>query len=435
MPKKRRRGGGDGEAPGEAPRQAPAGPLGLAYVAASGGLVVCGAGTRAAAWLGAGGGPAAAAAAAPALPAAEGGVCGVAADGANGRVAVACAAAKRVEVFDARTGAPLAAAATDKRPGAVAFSPGDAKDVLFANRFGDVFALAADGGKEARHLLGHYSSIITGVLPAASGKLLYTADRDEKVRVTNIELDDEGAIASADEIASFCLGHEAFVSCLAQCAAPGPALVSGSGDGTLRAWDPETGTELGALALGASEGDGPATAVAALAAHPTEPLLVAALAGRAEVVVIRATPDGGLAEAQRLALPDLGPFAPVGVAFDGAGRLWAVGGGSVGDVAAFRIACAESAAPGAPLAAAPPPEGATAALEGGERDADAEAKVAEQAGAVPVVAKATFDNSMIEKRKQARSERIFEQSSKQRREAFAKGMGGGAAAAQTQDEV
>jgi WD40 repeat protein len=75
--------------------------------------------------------------------------------------------------------------------------------------------------------------------------LIATADRDEKIRVSRLSL--------PDDIVSFCMGHTQFVTKLLFCTLGGTkneALISGSGDGTLRSWNPLTGKEMGRLRLG-----------------------------------------------------------------------------------------------------------------------------------------------------------------------------------------
>ncbi len=58
------------------------------------------------------------------------------------------------------------------------------------------------------------------------------------------------------EIQSYCLGHTYFVSSATWVAAPGgsePLLVTGSGDGTVRLWDPVAGALLDTLTVSKAE--------------------------------------------------------------------------------------------------------------------------------------------------------------------------------------
>ncbi len=84
---------------------------------------------------------------------------------------------------------------------------------------------------------------------ARSGKYLITADRDEKIRVTQYP--------GAFEIESFCLGHTQYVlifDLLILCRFVAKIveldhglLISGGGDGTLCLWDYVPGTLLGKI--------------------------------------------------------------------------------------------------------------------------------------------------------------------------------------------
>ena len=156
----------------------------------------------------------------------------------------------------------------------------DGEHALFANKFGDVHALAtttptpadapapgsnptandddaapedaAAGG--ATFLLGHCCSIITDACVLPGTNLVCTSDRDHKVRVSVLPTTAPLAEGS-HEIQSFCHGHTAFVACVAAALgskeAPGRAgkIVTGGGDGTVRLWNAEDGTMLDAVTL------------------------------------------------------------------------------------------------------------------------------------------------------------------------------------------
>uniref|UniRef100_A0A3Q4GGE4 Uncharacterized protein n=1 Tax=Neolamprologus brichardi TaxID=32507 RepID=A0A3Q4GGE4_NEOBR len=79
------------------------------------------------------------------------------------------------------------------------------------------------------------------VTVALDDKYIITADRDEKIRVSHLR--------SPYNIQSFCLGHRQFVSALQILSAHPHWLLSGSGDGTLKLWDYESGSELQSLDL------------------------------------------------------------------------------------------------------------------------------------------------------------------------------------------
>ena len=105
--------------------------------------------------------------------------------------------------------------------------------LLVGDKTGDVLAFPVpDVNQRSKVLLGHTASIITGLLMAAEGKLLVTADRDEKIRVSQFP--------QTSSIHAYCLGHSEFITCLAV-SAQSPVVFSGSGDGTVAAWNYLTG--------------------------------------------------------------------------------------------------------------------------------------------------------------------------------------------------
>ena len=297
--------------------------------------------------------------------------------------------------------------------------------------------------------------------------------RDQRVRVSVVPAD---PLAGAHEIQSFCLGHTSFVTCSAFTAAPGgdqvrakrgrsrggrwlggwgrgtatagvvrarvcsraaarplglpltaccphprrlpqELLATGGGDGTLRLWDPLTGTLLHTLELpplpeaaqaaaeaeqqqqeqpagqqdaaaapeedagasgssdegegcegkAAAGGEGAAAAAAAAAAAETPvPLamaaapcggwLVVAVDGRDELCLVRVDrASRSLHEAGWFALPGL--HLPACLAFEPSGRLWAAGGPVADDSTAAFVACGSVAAGEQPaLAPAGPPD-------------------------------------------------------------------------------
>ena len=154
----------------------------------------------------------------------------------------------------------------------------DGEHALFANKFGDVHALATTApcfthtpapgsnptandddalgadAEGAAFLLGHCCSIITDACVLPGTNLVCTSDRDHKVRVSILPKTAPLAEGS-HEIQSFCHGHTAFVACVAACVAsaeaPGRAgkLVTGGGDGTVRLWNAEDGAMLDAVTL------------------------------------------------------------------------------------------------------------------------------------------------------------------------------------------
>lgn len=94
-----------------------------------------------------------------------------------------------------------------------------------------------------RLLLGHTASMLTSVAFCtlqndSSARYILTADRDEKIRVTNFP--------STFEIHGFLFGHTAFVSCMA---VSGARCFSCGGDAKLRVWNVQTCQEQARLDL------------------------------------------------------------------------------------------------------------------------------------------------------------------------------------------
>jgi len=114
----------------------------------------------------------------------------------------------------------------------VIFSP-DSKHILVADKNGDVYKFDSRTACDAKLLLGHLSMLLDIKMPG-SGKFVVTADRDEKIRVSKFP--------NSYNIHNYCLGHTEFVTSI--CFLGDDILLSGSGDGTVRAWRYLEGKEL-----------------------------------------------------------------------------------------------------------------------------------------------------------------------------------------------
>jgi len=91
----------------------------------------------------------------------------------------------------------------------------------------------------AEVVLGHYS-VMTVIRHTPDGKYIITADRDEKIRVTDA--------SEPCRIHTYCLGHRQFISYLEMVG--GNRLCSGSGDGSIAVWDYESGELVKRVAVG-----------------------------------------------------------------------------------------------------------------------------------------------------------------------------------------
>lgn len=157
---------------------------------------------------------------------------------------------------------------TPKKPTAAAFSL-DGGHALVADKFGDVTVSATSGGSAAL-LLGHYCSTVAALAVSPDGKVVVSADRDNKVRVSCLP---EQLLKGAHEIQSYCLGHESFVTSASfvSCGEGLVALVTAGGDGSVRLWNHLTGEQLAAMQLterlpSGAEGDAAIQAAVAAAA-------------------------------------------------------------------------------------------------------------------------------------------------------------------------
>ncbi|XP_023648712.2 tRNA (guanine-N(7)-)-methyltransferase non-catalytic subunit wdr4 [Paramormyrops kingsleyae] len=114
-------------------------------------------------------------------------------------------------------------------------------EILVADKSGDVYSFSVlEPEKEGQLKLGHLSMLLA-VAVSNDDKYVITADRDEKIRVS--------VLKSPHNIQSFCLGHREFVSALCTSALHPDWLMSGSGDGTVKLWEYETGLQLQSLDL------------------------------------------------------------------------------------------------------------------------------------------------------------------------------------------
>lgn len=113
--------------------------------------------------------------------------------------------------------------------------------LLVADKSGDVYSLSVKEPLQEPELqLGHLSMVLD-VTVSQDDRFIVTCDRDEKIRVSLTH--------SPYNIQSFCLGHQQFVSALLTLSGRPHTLLSGSGDGTVRVWNMETGHSLQTVQL------------------------------------------------------------------------------------------------------------------------------------------------------------------------------------------
>ncbi|XP_071341437.1 tRNA (guanine-N(7)-)-methyltransferase non-catalytic subunit wdr4 isoform X2 [Trachinotus anak] len=108
-------------------------------------------------------------------------------------------------------------------------------ELLVADKSGDVYSFSVvESQREGELKMGHLSMLLA-VTMSPDDRYIITADRDEKIRVSHLR--------SPYNIQSFCLGHQQFVSALLV-PAQSHCLLSGSGDGTVKLWEYESGRRL-----------------------------------------------------------------------------------------------------------------------------------------------------------------------------------------------
>lgn len=205
-------------------------------------------------------------------------VCAVAADtSAAPSLVVVAREDKSMTLVDADSGLDVATHKTAKRATVLMLTklalPGTAgatRTLLAADRTGEVVAWECEEPRRSRVLLGHTATVITDLAVSPSGHALFSADRDEKVRISSLPF--------GRPVLNYCLGHTRYVRRLAVLREPASALLlSGGGDGTLRLWDWASATCVGVLDI--SPHVPPAPVAAAPPPAPSAPVPATAAAG------------------------------------------------------------------------------------------------------------------------------------------------------------
>ncbi|XP_072141382.1 tRNA (guanine-N(7)-)-methyltransferase non-catalytic subunit wdr4 [Dermacentor andersoni] len=192
--------------------------------------------------------------------------------------------------------------------------------ILVADRSGDVYSFHFDDPEDSRGeaIIGRLSMVLDMIIGELDS-FLAVSDRDEKIQVS--------CYPNCYNIRTFCLGHTQFVTCLALLPGPPELLVSGSGDGTIRTWCPETGRQLHRYDISIekkvadSEGkvDTRAPAVKRIAVQPIGTTMACLIDGIPEVLLLGwLGPTAGWSRLQTLAVP----CSPDDIAFDEDGHLW-----------------------------------------------------------------------------------------------------------------
>ncbi|XP_047455994.1 tRNA (guanine-N(7)-)-methyltransferase non-catalytic subunit wdr4 [Mugil cephalus] len=192
-------------------------------------------------------------------------------------------------------------------------------ELLVADKSGDVYSFSVvDVEREGELKMGHLSMLLAMTM-SPDDKFILTADRDEKIRVSHLK--------SPYNIQSFCLGHQEFVSALHIPSGLPHCLLSGSGDGTMKLWEYESGRKLQSLDLSdvevapSSKGDKDKNPTVCRITSSPDGCLVAVQCERVSTVQffsLDQESEKKYAPHSRLSLP----HCPLDMTFDPEGRLW-----------------------------------------------------------------------------------------------------------------
>ncbi|TKS66789.1 tRNA (guanine-N(7)-)-methyltransferase non-catalytic subunit wdr4 [Collichthys lucidus] len=192
-------------------------------------------------------------------------------------------------------------------------------ELLVADKSGDVYSFSVvEPQAEGELKMGHLSMLLA-VTMSPDDRYVITADRDEKIRVSHLR--------SPYNIQSFCLGHQQFVSALLVPSGRPRWLLSGSGDGTVKLWEYESGRKLQSCEL--EEAD--TQKVNLFLQNESECTIISSPDARHVAVQcervstlqffsVDEDSEDKLLPHSRLVLP----HCPLDVTFDPAGRLWAL---------------------------------------------------------------------------------------------------------------
>ncbi|XP_018901250.2 tRNA (guanine-N(7)-)-methyltransferase non-catalytic subunit wuho [Bemisia tabaci] len=175
----------------------------------------------------------------------------------------------------------------------------DSKNVIVADKAGEVFSFNLDSAEEkGTFLLGHVSILLDMIL--TSDNFIITCDRDEKIRVSHYP--------NSYNIQTYCLGHEEFVTSINLFNANAKTILSSSGDGTLRFWNYLTGAELRVYNCSKdvqpdAEKPIPVTKVQVTQFNPTLHIACVSLHKHSEVLVYHITNNLNVTLNQRISLP------------------------------------------------------------------------------------------------------------------------------------
>uniref|UniRef100_A0A3B4ZFN6 WD repeat domain 4 n=1 Tax=Stegastes partitus TaxID=144197 RepID=A0A3B4ZFN6_9TELE len=189
-------------------------------------------------------------------------------------------------------------------------------ELLVADKSGDVYSFSVVEPQRGGKLKMGHLSMLLAVTISPDNKYIITADRDEKIRVSHY--------GSPYNIQSFCLGHQQFVSALHIPSGHPHWLLSGSGDGTVKLWEYESGRRLQSWDLGqfgqTQNSENPA--VCRIISSPDGHHVAVQCERMSTVQFFTLHQEGeeSLVPHSRLSLP----HCPLDMTFDMEGQLWVV---------------------------------------------------------------------------------------------------------------
>uniref|UniRef100_A0A3Q3XGJ3 Uncharacterized protein n=1 Tax=Mola mola TaxID=94237 RepID=A0A3Q3XGJ3_MOLML len=182
------------------------------------------------------------------------------------------------------------------------------EELMVADKSGDVYSFSVAAPQAEGELkMGHLSMLLAVAL-SPDDRYIITADRDEKIRVS--------LRRAPYNIQSFCLGHQQFVSALLVPPGRPGLLLSGSGDGTVKLWEYESGRKLQSRDL--REETNPTVCRISSSADSRLVAVQCERVSAVQVFTMDREADPQLLPHSRLPLPQF----PLDLTFDPEGRLW-----------------------------------------------------------------------------------------------------------------
>ncbi|KAJ3325853.1 hypothetical protein HDV06_002238 [Boothiomyces sp. JEL0866] len=187
----------------------------------------------------------------------------------------------------------------------------DAKHLMVADKFGDLYKLTVDNPDEKPLLLIGHVSILTDMSFTSDSKYLVTSDRDEKIRVNKYP--------ETFDIHQFLLGHTVFVSKVLALENSKEILISGGGDDWLGVWNYTTGKLIQKLDIvtGLELGEVKPTVIA-LKAHYQSHTLAVLLEKLNYILIFDLTDLANVKQKKFVKLER----EPLSFAFDASGNIW-----------------------------------------------------------------------------------------------------------------